>query len=302
VAVIANELINKFKKEIVYKYKDEFPEILVKRVTDIAAMRVGDAGIVGRVIERDANASSEGNLATTDDDSDDGDGEQEQFEDEFDEDAKFATKKPTPRGEVESRAAYSQQTDRAMVNGEPAKVHEAETPIHSTLGQTTSGSVSSDLSSDVVDNQGGSTGSPMAASPPHDDYEDGQMPFGEIAISKDGPALMDDKMKIKFLLEKLAATDELVESLFSELDNAKAFIRELVFENAGGGGNQVGSSLFGPAGTSGVTVVDEVILKQCEILKFAIYVSLLFFVFGQHELFLSTVFFLWLSLEVATKA
>ena len=300
VAVIANELINKFKKEIVYKYKDEFPELLVKRITDIAATRVGDSGIVGRVIERDANASSEGNLATTDDDSDVDEDEQEHFEDEFDEDANFDTKKPTARGEVLHRT-YSQQTDRAIINGKPSKEHGSETPIHSSLGRGTSGSVSSDLSSDVANNKGGSTGSPLAASPPDEDYEDDQIPFGEIAISKDGAPILDDKMKIRFLQEKLTATDELVESLFVELDNAKAFIRELVFENAGGG-NQAGSSLFGPAGTSGVTVVDEVILKQCEILKFAIYVSLLFFVFGQHELFLATVFFLWLSLEVATKA
>lgn len=301
VAVIANELINKFKKDIVSKYKDEFPDIF--KHTDITAIRVGDSGIVGRVIERDANASSEGNLATTDDDSDNDD-EPEQFEDEFEEDAKFNS---TPNAQSRSlpQRSYSQQTDLAMVNGKPAREHSTGIPVHSPLGRETNGSISSDLSSDVANNKNGSHDSPLAAAPPEDDeYEGGQIPFGEIAISKDQPpGVLDDKMKIKFLQEKLAATDELVETLFVELDNSKSFIKELVFESASNtSGTQGGSSLFGPAGTSGVTVVDEQILKQCEILKFTIYVSLLFFVFGQHELFLATVFFLWLSLEVATKA
>jgi len=330
VAVIANELINKFKREIVYKYKDEFPELLVKRMeVDLAATPVGDNGIVGRVIERAAvgeSPASDPELNTSDDSS--ANGSVEQFEDEFDEVAKLGnaagvskqeTKQADEGKAVEHRnvpaRTFSTQTTRAVINGRApfgfggtgANSNKPDPPIPpmtSALGRSASGSVSSDLSSDVADKKAGSAISPLPANPPDDEYA---LPPGEIAISNgDGePGSMEGKMRINFLEEKLLATDELVETLFVELENAKTFIRELVFENAGGGGGGAldpsGAALFGPAGTSGVTVVDEQILNQCEILKFAIYTSLLFFVFGQHELFLATVFFLWLSLEVATK-
>lgn len=307
VAVIANELITKFKKEIVYKFKDEFPEIQVKRVeVDLSAARVGDNGIVGRVIDRD------GQVNTTDDSSGSG-SSVEQFEDEFDDEMKMSERKPSHH-ELPQRA-YSTLTDRAVVNGHEgpngkflprSDTGESSLPLRQSLGAGTSGSVSSDLSSDVADRDKGSSNmSPEPANPPGgDDDDDYVIPPGEIAIGKAlAGGNVEGKVRIKFLEEKLAATDELVETLFVELENAKAFIRELVFENAGGGGiDHSGAALFGAAGTSGVTVVDEQILNQCEILKFGIYTSLLFFVFGQHELFLATVFFLWLSLEVATKA
>lgn len=328
VAVIANELINKFKREIVYKYKDEFPELLVKRMeVDLAATPVGDSGIVGRVIERAAVDDSPASpvLNTSDDSS--VNANVERFEDEFDESAKLGN--AAERGKQEAKQAdegkqfernipgrtYSTQTTRAVINGRPPfgiggtgvnsnKPDPPIPPITSALEKSASGSVSSDLSSDVADKKVGSAISPLPANPP--DEEDGLTPPGEIAIgNRNGePGSMEGKMRIKFLEEKLLATDELVETLFVELENAKGFIRELVFENAGGGVGGLdpsGAALFGSAGTSGVTVVDEQILNQCEILKFAIYTSLLFFVFGQHELFLATVFFLWLSLEVATK-
>ncbi|CAB9500478.1 Kinesin-like protein [Seminavis robusta] len=320
VAVIANELINKFKREIVYKYKDEFPEILEKRVeVDLAATRVGDHGIVGRVIERGAVGvdSSDDRLNT--DDSSDASGSVERFEDEFDEDAKLGgdddaatADPPDPRGRGVPARSYSTQTDRAVINGRGlfkgiapsrSETDPSTIPINSSVGiGATGGSVSSDLSSDVAEkDKEGSGISPVPANPPSDDGDDYMIPLGEIAV-KSGEVSVEGKMRIKFLEEKLVATDELVETLFVELENAKTFIRELVFENAGGGkSDPSGAALFGPAGTSGVTVVDEQILNQCEILKFAIYTSLLFFVFGQHELFLATVFFLWLSLEVATK-
>lgn len=313
VAVIANELISKFKKEIVYKYKNEFPEIQVKRVeVDLSAARVGDNGIVGRVIDSNSDAQ----LNSTDDSSrsgSSGGGEVEQFEDEFDEEMKMGDGSKPQHRTSNFKRANSSQTDGAVVNGhgqgENGKVvlrtetDPSTLPLRSSLGGGASGSVSSDLSSDVVDrDKGSSKSSPKPANPPGDD-EDYIIPPGEIAIGKG--LGVDGKVQIKFLEEKLVATDELVETLFVELENAKTFIRELVFENAGGGGNGIdrsaGAALFGAGGTSGVTVLDEQILNQCEILKFGIYTSLLFFVFGQHELFLATVFFLWLSLEVATK-
>ena len=314
VAVIANELITKFKKEIVYKFKDEFPEIQVKRVeVDLSAARVGDNGIVGRVIDREI---ADGQVNTTDDSSG-SDSSVEQFEDEFDDEIKMSESKPKHH-EFPKRTS-STLTDRAVVNGHGegpngkflprSDTGESSLPLRQSLGAGTSGSVSSDLSSDVADRDKGSSNiSPEPANPPGgDDDDDGDyaIPPGEIAIGKAlAEGNVEGKVRIKFLEEKLAATDELVETLFVELENAKAFIRELVFENAGGGGgiDHSGAALFGAAGTSGVTVVDEQILNQCEILKFGIYTSLLFFVFGQHELFLATVFFLWLSLEVATKA
>lgn len=307
VAVIANELITKFKKEIVYKFKDDFPEIQVKQVdVDLSAARVGNNGIVGRVID--------GQVNTTDDSSGSG-SSVEQFEDEFDEEVKVGESKPAHH-ELPKRA-YSSLTDRAVVNGHGegpegkflprSDTGESSLPLRQSLGAGTSGSVSSDLSSDVADRDKGSSNvSPQPANPPsgEDDDDDYVIPPGEIAVGKGAAGgNVEGKVRIKFLEEKLAATDELVETLFVELENAKTFIRELVFENAGGGGiDHSGAALFGAAGTSGVTVVDEQILNQCEILKFGIYTSLLFFVFGQHELFLATVFFLWLSLEVATKA
>lgn len=328
VAVIANELINKFKREIVYKYKDEFPELLVKRMeVDLAATPVGDNGIVGRVIERAAVDDSPASPVMNTSDDSSVNGSVERFEDEFDESAKLG--KAAERGKQEAKQAdegkpfernvpgrtYSTQTTGAVINGRPPfglggtglnsnKPDPPIPPITSAPGKSASGSVSSDLSSDVADKKAGSAMSPLPANPP--DEKDGLIPPGEIAIGNgDGePGAMEGKMRIIFLEEKLLATDELVETLFVELENAKGFIRELVFENAGGGGGGLdpsGAALFGSAGTSGVTVVDEQILNQCEILKFAIYTSLLFFVFGQHELFLATVFFLWLSLEVATK-
>jgi len=303
VAVIANELINKFKKEIVYKYKNDFPELLVKRVTSGGIGQVMEQGVpAGQSTDDSSGADNSGGNS--------GDGSVERFEDEFEEDMEddgeeHRVSRPPPK------RAYSTQTDGAVINAKAgaggmassrAETDQSGPPINS-LGRGTSGSVSSDLSSDVADRDRGSGLSPMAAAPPGDSA-DGLILPGEIDVGKGPaePASLDSKMRIKFLEEKLAATEELVETLFVELENAKTFIRELVFESAGGNGidQSAGAALFG-AGSSGVNVVDEQILNQCEILKFAIYTSLLFFVFGQHELFLATVFFLWLSLEVATK-
>jgi Kinesin motor domain len=322
VAVIANELINKFRREIVYKFKDDFPEILTKRVdVDVAATRVGDNGIVGRVIERDASgvSSSVGERLNTDESS--SGGSVENFEDEFDDEAQLgvggddddaATADAPPRDRHVPSRSYSTQTDRAVINGKAllagtitskVEAYATEIPVSSSVGRGTSGSVSSDLSSEVADkDKEGSGASPVPANPPDDDDdEDYMIPPGEIAVnSGHHVSATEGKLRIKFLEEKLLATDELVETLFVELENAKTFIRELMVESTRSGTDSFGAGLFG-AGTSGVTVVDEQILNQCEILKFAIYTSLLFFVFGQHELFLATVFFLWLSLEVATK-
>jgi len=308
VAVIANELITKFKKEIVYKYKNDFHEIQSKRVEKrISAQRVGENGIVGRMLDSD-----DPGLNPTDDSSGSG-SSVEQFEDEFDDEIK-KSERNLPQSRNTPNRSYSTQTDQAVVNGHGegpggkalarSETDPSDIPLQQSLGEGTSASIGSALSSDVADNdKGSSNSSPEPANPPGDD-DDYEIPPTRIAVGNFEAASPEKKVQIKYLEEKLSATDELVETLFVELENAKAFIRELVFENAGGSGNvidQSGAAIFGAVGTSGVAVVDEQILNQCEILKYGIYTSLLFFVFGQHELFLATVFFLWLSLEVATK-
>lgn len=297
VAVIANELIAKFKKDIIMKYKNEFPELAGQQF-DISVEKAG-AGIVGRVIEpgeKSENSdlrqqSTSGSMthgATTDDETP---RSVEQFEDEFEEEP--PKKAPKARRETPERTR-STQTDQRVINGKVVSRGEMRSSGETdpstldvaSVGGSENASVNSDISSDVkVLNRKKAVNGPP----------------GQVVYVKEGSA--DAELRAQFLEEKLEATDELVEALFAELENAKGFIRELVFENAGGGSNEKkGSFLFGKQGTSGVTVVDEVILRQCEVLKFAIYVSLLFFLFGQHELFLASVFFLWLSLEVATKS
>jgi len=134
---------------------------------------------------------------------------------------------------------------------------------------------------------------------------EGGIPPGEVVVmmdpmmegGKDGilyERLRQAEQRAEFLEQKLEETEDLVESLFLELENARKFIRELVsrmprFESDAKEMESVG-----------VMLADELILRQFTLLKYAIYVSLAFYLIGQSELFLATVMFLWLTLEVAT--
>jgi hypothetical protein len=128
-------------------------------------------------------------------------------------------------------------------------------------------------------------------------------PILEVFVMVDSPTshpearLEDADERVVFLSNKLDATDGLVESLFRELRDAQEQNLELEMRH-----NQ-SHNHFAQLRVNGESQTEDsdLFLQRCRLLKYAISVSLTLYVSGQSELFLGTVFFIWLSLTVATQ-
>jgi hypothetical protein len=101
--------------------------------------------------------------------------------------------------------------------------------------------------------------------------------------------LQDADERTRFLQSKLDATEDLVESLFKDIEGARRCVHELVFKNIN----------FARRIERLRRKIDEQ-ASQYKLLKHAIYCGIFFYIFGQHEIYLATVMFLWLTLEVVS--
>jgi hypothetical protein len=101
--------------------------------------------------------------------------------------------------------------------------------------------------------------------------------------------LQDADERTQFLQSKLDATEDLVESLFKDIESARRCIHELVFKNV---------NLARRIERLRRKIDEQA--SQYKLVKHAIYCGLVFYLFGRHEIYLATVMFLWLTLEVIT--
>jgi len=100
-----------------------------------------------------------------------------------------------------------------------------------------------------------------------------------------------------FLHSRLENAEDLIESLVHDVESARLCIRQLVFKNV----NLVGRVQKLQRKLAATEVAkDNQHRSQYMLLKFCIYLSLFFFLFGCQELFLACGLFLWLTLEVVT--
>jgi hypothetical protein len=138
--------------------------------------------------------------------------------------------------------------------------------------------------------------------------------------------LLDTEQRAQFLEAKLEASDDLIESLFVELEGARKCIQKLVHRNVHLAAlwREAENSLLlqDPHGAprSRATTLDEdhdthlhrnrsddeddddaynkVHQRHFKLLKYAIFLGLVFFMFGNTELFLAVAMFVGLTLEV----
>lgn len=99
--------------------------------------------------------------------------------------------------------------------------------------------------------------------------------------------------RAEFLGKKLDASEDLVESLSMDMESARKCIHTLVFKN-----------LFLSTRIEKLTRKlrdrDELRVQQYHLLKCSLYIGLVFFLVGNHELYFAAVMFIWLCLEVMT--
>lgn len=100
-----------------------------------------------------------------------------------------------------------------------------------------------------------------------------------------------------FLGQKLDATEDLVESLFKDVESARGCIHTLVFKNVSLASRVEKLTRQLREENEGR---DELMLQQYRVLKYSMYIGLFFFLIGSHELYFAVVIFLWLCLEVVT--
>ena len=119
----------------------------------------------------------------------------------------------------------------------------------------------------------------------------------ENPIMADRSELLDARQRAEFLGAKLDATEDLVESLFKDVESARGCIHQLVFRNITLAKlkHNLERKLQELADAR-----DERMIQQYTLLKFAMYIGLLFFLHGSHELYFAAVIFVWLTLEVVT--
>ncbi|GAX22020.1 hypothetical protein FisN_6Hh267 [Fistulifera solaris] len=108
--------------------------------------------------------------------------------------------------------------------------------------------------------------------------------------------LEDAEQRVEFLTNKLEASDDLMEALFKDLQEAQDQNMVLQLQNA-----ELNQAIDATTRKTVKTEAFELLMEQCVILKYAIVAGLVFFLCGQTEIFLACVAFLWLSLVVVTK-
>ena len=109
--------------------------------------------------------------------------------------------------------------------------------------------------------------------------------------------LVNAQHRAEFLEAKLDATEDLVESLFKDVEGARSCIYQLCHKNLSLA-RQI-EALQGKL-QQDTASRDELMLQQYIVLKYAMYVGLLFFLFGNYDLYFAAVMFLWLCLEMVT--
>lgn len=137
-----------------------------------------------------------------------------------------------------------------------------------------------------------------------------QPPPGEVLVMKEGVTvaetwghasleykLHDAEQRVRFLETKLDLSEDLAESLFKDIEDAKACIHQLVFKNVGfiAKIKRLKAQLHEEEREAHTLVI-----QQYNLLKFSMYLGLVLSLFGHHELFFAVVFFIWLSLEAYT--
>lgn len=115
--------------------------------------------------------------------------------------------------------------------------------------------------------------------------------------SVDRSELLDAQQRADFLGAKLDATEDLVESLFKDVESARGCIHQLVFRN-------ISLAKLKHKLERKLEVLsemrDERMVQQYTLLKFSMYIGLLLFLYGNHELYFAAIMFVWLTLEVVT--
>jgi len=106
--------------------------------------------------------------------------------------------------------------------------------------------------------------------------------------------LNDAEDRIKFLEHKLETSNDLIEGTFRDLERARICIHDLVHRNV-----EMMEKLKEKRREEEKEDYEqgEALVEQYWILRGSVYASLFFFVSGGHELFLASVFFVWLMLE-----
>lgn len=110
--------------------------------------------------------------------------------------------------------------------------------------------------------------------------------------------LQDAEQLVEFLKTKLDGTEDLVESLFQDVENARECIHKLVFKNVTLA-NHIEKLNIELKKSTVETHTEK--FQQHLLLKYSMYGGLFFFVFGLHDLYFCTLMFLWLSLEALTE-
>jgi hypothetical protein len=125
---------------------------------------------------------------------------------------------------------------------------------------------------------------------------DGAPPMEEVLVRVKLPVksdsllaerLIDSESRAKFLEEKLEATDDLVETLFKDLEGIRKYnlgLKERLDDNMACV-NEVGS-------------VEPESSAIVLLMKYAVYIAFCFYLYGQDMVFLATAMFFWLTLEI----
>ena len=108
--------------------------------------------------------------------------------------------------------------------------------------------------------------------------------------------LNDAGNRINFLEGKLDVSDDVIEATFRDLEKARQCIQDLVYRNVQ---MKVRLNKKQREDTKEEYERGEVMVEQYWILKGSLYISVLFFLTGSHELFMAAVIFVWLVLEAS---
>ena len=107
----------------------------------------------------------------------------------------------------------------------------------------------------------------------------------------------ETEQRARFLHGRLEVAEDLIDSLVHDIESARMCIRQLVVTNASAASRS--QKLQRKVNLMEIAK-DGRHHSQYMLLKYCIYISLFFFLFGCQELFLACILFLWLSLEVVT--
>ena len=107
----------------------------------------------------------------------------------------------------------------------------------------------------------------------------------------------ESEERARFLHGRLEVAEDLIDSLVHDVESARMCIRQLVVTNASVASK---SQKLQRKVHLVESAKDDRHHSQYMLLKYCIYISLFFFLFGCQELFLACILFLWLSLEVVT--